>query len=279
MRIAVTGSKGQLGTTFLARLPQNETLGLDLPEHDLLDLAATVARVGEFAPEVVIHTAAMTDVDGCERDPERAYLTNVVATRNIAVAAERCGAALVYIGTDYVFDGAKGAPYWEYDAPNPLSVYGRTKWLGEQVVRDLMNHFYIARIAWLYGAGPRNFVRTVLHLADEGRPLRMVTDEVGSPTYAADVADALLALVRQPAYGLYHLPNTGVCSRFGWAQEILRLGERGGAELIPTLNYQRAARVPRMAELRNLNAAQLGITMRPWQAALAALFDEMQGTP
>ena len=269
MRIAVTGSKGQLGSTLMGRLAAKSTLGLDLPEHDLTDLGATVDILEGFGPDVVVHTAAMTDVDGCERNQDLAYRVNVLATRNVAVAAERCGAAMVYVSTDYVFDGTKPEAYLEYDTPNPLSAYGRTKWIGETVVRDLLNQFYVVRIAWLYGTGPRNFVRTVLRLADQRDELRMVTDEIGSPTYALDVARALLRLVQQPAYGVYHLPNAGICSRYEWTEEILRLAARQDVRLAPTTDYQRAAQVPKRSELRNYCGVELGIEMRPWPEALA----------
>jgi dTDP-4-dehydrorhamnose reductase len=198
----------------------------------------------------------------------------VLGTRNVAVAAQLADAALVYISTDYVFDGAQEAPYWEYDDPHPLSVYARTKWIGEQLAQRITPRHYVVRVAWLYGPGPRNFVETVLRLAGERPSLRMVTDEQGSPTNAHDVAQALNRLLRQPAYGIYHLPNEGVCSRYEWAQEILRLADSRSAELIPSQNYQRAARVPRKVELRNFCGAELGIVMRPWQEALADYFRE-----
>jgi dTDP-4-dehydrorhamnose reductase len=270
MRIAVTGSKGQLGTALQAALGAHELLLIDLPEDDITNLEAICARVRAFAPDVAIHAAAMTNVDGCETDPAAAYRLNVLGTRNVAVAAQQSNAALVYISTDYVFDGQKADPYWEYDDPNPLSVYGRTKWIGERFAQQLCPRSYVVRIAWLYGQGPRNFVQTVLRLADERGSLRMVTDEIGSPTYAADVAQALGRLIVQPAYGIYHLPNSGVCSRYDWAREILERTGRSHVELLPTEKYQRAARVPAHAELRNFAGAELGIVMRPWREALAA---------
>ncbi|MBN1401266.1 MAG: dTDP-4-dehydrorhamnose reductase [Anaerolineae bacterium] len=272
MRVAVIGSRGQLGSTLMGLLPAEETLGMDLPEHDVTDLESSVDILKAFEPDVILHTAAMTDVDGCERDPEQAYRINVLGTRNVAVGAQACDAALVYISTDYVFDGARDEPYWEYDGANPLSVYGRTKWVGETVVRDLLSRFFIVRTAWLYGPGPRNFVRTVLRLASQRDELSMVTDEVGSPTYAADLAQGLLQLVAQPAYGVYHLSNAGACSRYEWAQEILRLAGRSDVRLLPTTNYPRAARVPKHCELRNFFGAELGITMRPWRLALVDYF-------
>lgn len=273
MRIAITGSKGQLGSALKKAFNAAELLEIDLPEHDITDLQRIGEAVGRFAPDLIIHTAAITDVDGCERNPELAYRVNVLGTRNMAVAAQRADAAFVYISTDYVFDGTKREPYWEFDRPNPLSVYARTKWLGEQITRDLLSRYYIARIAWLYGQGPRNFVRTVLRLADERDNLPMVIDEIGSPTYAVDVAQALYRLVQQPAYGIYHLTNAGSCSRYEWAQSIL---QQSGKELQlrPSQNYPRAARVPKRVTLRNYCAAELGITMRPWQEALREYLNE-----
>jgi len=270
MRIAVTGSKGQLGTALQAELLGHDLQLIDLPEHDITQLGAVRDLVCSFGPEVLIHAAALTDVEGCERDPEAAYRLNVLGTRNVAVAAQECVAALVYISTDYVFDGRKSEPYWEYDDCSPVSVYSRTKWIGERLVQQLCPRSYVVRVAWLYGQGPRNFVRTVLRLADERGRLQMVTDEVGSPTYATDVAAALARLIREPAYGIYHLPNSGVCSRYEWAHEILARTGRTRVELTPSQNYQRLARVPARAELRNFCGAEIGISMRPWREALQA---------
>lgn len=272
MRIAVTGSKGQLGTALRRMLSGEDVLAIDLPEHDITDLEETMATITAFEPDVVIHTAAMTDVDGCERDRDMAYRVNVLGTRNVAVAAGQSRAALVYISTDYVFDGTKGEPYWEYDEAKPLSWYARTKWLGEDVVRDHLCRYYVVRIAWMYSEGQRNFVQTVLKLARERDAIEIVTDEVGSPTHAPDVAEALLKLVKLPAYGTYHLPNSGTCSRYEWAKEILRLAGRTDVEVIATTDYPRLAQVPKRVELRNFCAAELGITMRPWREALRASF-------
>ena len=268
MRIVVTGSNGQLGRGLQTTFELDDLMLVDLPNHDITDIAAIVPAIRTFQPDLVIHCAAMTDVDGCEREPELAYRVNVLGTRNLAVAAQAVDCPLVYISTDYVFDGEAGAPYLEYDEPHPLSVYGRTKLLGECMVRDILLAFYVVRVAWLYGDGPRNFVRTVLRLAEGQGALHMVTDEVGAPTYARDVAQALAQLITMPAYGMYHLPNSGVCSRFDWAREILTLAGRDDVEIIPTQNYQRAARVPKRVEMRNLCGKALGIVMRPWQEAL-----------
>lgn len=273
MRVVITGSRGQLGLALQRVLAAgHEVLGLVRPMHDITDMDAIGMAIREFVPDIVIHAAAMTDVDGCERDPEAARRVNVLGTRNVAVAAQQVDAKLVYISTDYVFDGRKAAPYWEYDDVNPLSVYGRTKWLGEEIVRRFSSRYYIVRTAWLYGEGEDNFVGTVLRLARERGSLHMVTDEVGSPTFVLDLAQAILKLLETFAYGTYHLSNAGTCSRYQWAREILDIAGRDDVRLIPSQNYERLAQVPKRVVLRNVCAAELGITMRSWREALEARF-------
>ncbi len=268
MRIAVTGSEGQLGRALRQVLANDDLFLIDLPEHDITDLSAITRTLANFAPDLIIHAAAMTNVDACESDPALAYRINALGTRNVAVAALQSDAAMLYVSTDYVFAGRE-EPYWEYDACSPLSVYARTKWYGERIVRDLLQRFYITRTAWLYGNSPRNFVETVLRLANERDSLTMVTDEIGSPTYARHLAAALAALIRTPAYGIYHLVNQGTCSRYDWATEILRLAGRDDVIVNPSTNYQRAARVPKHVALRNDMAVAAGIDMAPWREALA----------
>lgn len=273
MRIVITGSSGQLGQALQSTLRGRQLLLLDLPEHDLTDLDQAQRSIAAFHPEVVIHAAAFTNVDLCESQPETAYRVNALATQNVALACQECGAAMVYVSTDYVFDGVNNEPYWEWDAPNPQSVYARSKLAGEEVTRSLLNHFYIVRTAWLYSRSGRNFVASVLRLAAEREELHFVTDEVGSPTYAPDLARAISQLIARPIYGIYHLTNTGVCSRYEWAKAILELAGRPDFPIFPMQGYQRAAHVPTRCELRNFfAAAQLGITLRPWREALVDYF-------
>ncbi len=277
MRIAIIGSKGQLGTALQGRLAGEALLPLDLPELDITHPDQVRSALAGFAPDVVIHSAALTNVDRCETDPDLAYRVNAVGTQNVALACQRCGAAMVYISTDYVFDGSKGAPYLEYDPPAPLSVYARSKLAGEWATQALLQRFYIVRTAWLYAPGGANFVQTVLRLARERGALSMVTDEVGSPTNALDLAAALARLVPSELYGIYHFTNSGVCSRYEWAREILRLAGLEHVPVTPTQGYVRPAPVPKRVELRNLcGAAQLGITLRPWQEALASYLGTSQ---
>jgi len=275
MRIVVTGCAGQLGRALESALSADHLLLLDLPDHDITDFGQMQHLIGEFRPQVVIHAAAFTNVDGCERDPETAYRVNVLGTQNVALACQRCHATMLYISTDYVFDGTKNEPYWEWDTPNPQSVYARSKLAGEYYTQALLHSFYIVRTAWLYNRGERSFVAAVLRLSKERDELHYVTDEVGSPTYAPDLAQAVSGLIREPVYGIYHFTNAGVCSRYEWAKAVLELGGCADYPIYPTQGYERLARVPAHCELRNFcGASQLGITLRPWREALEDYFHE-----
>jgi dTDP-4-dehydrorhamnose reductase len=270
MRIAITGAGGQLGQALQAALGAEHEL-IALGHGDIeLGAPACVERLVATGAELVIHPAAYTDVDGCARDPERAYQVNGLGAQYVALACRRLDAALVYISTNEVFDGAAARPYFEYDRAAPINAYARSKWAGEQAVRELLDRFYIVRVAWLFG-GARNFVRTVLRLSAERASLAMVEDEVGSPTYAPDVAGAIAELIRLPFYGTYHLVNEGVCSRLDFAAETLRLAGRDHVALTPIklADFKRDSSVPPYTPLRNSAAAALGIQLRPWQAALA----------
>jgi len=272
MRVFITGCKGQLGQALYAALAGHTLSGCDLPELDVTERAAIGKAIADFAPDVVLHAAAWTDVDGCARDPEQAYRTNALGTQNVALACAASGAAMAYVSTNEVFDGMAQEPYREWDPPHPLNPYARSKAAGEWFVRHLLTRFYIVRTAWLYAPGGRNFSNPhrVLQLADERGRLQVVTDEVGNPTYAPDMAAAVAALIRTGAYGVYHLTNAGYCSRYDFVREILRLSgrEHVPVEPITLADFQRASTPPRFAPLANTAAAALGVTLRPWQEAL-----------
>ncbi|MEJ5198544.1 MAG: dTDP-4-dehydrorhamnose reductase [Anaerolineae bacterium] len=272
MRIAVTGAKGQLGRQLMAALAGHEPWGIDLPEEDITRPEMS-DRLAAWRPDLVIHAAAYTDVDGCERDPELAFRVNAFGTQNVALAAQRAGAAMLYISTNEVFDGTRRDLYREWDQPNPMSAYARSKAAGEQIVRDLLGgRFYIVRIAWLFGPGGNNFVTKILAAAEKNGALRVAADEFGNPTYAPDLAAAIARLVATGHYGIYHLTNAGFCSRFEWAREIMRLAGRPDLPVTPILSadWPRPSRPPLHAVLANTAAAGLGIALRPWQEALAA---------
>jgi len=270
MRIVITGHKGQLGTALQHALAGHQILGLDLPEHDITDPATIGDAVVEFQPDVVIHAAAMTNVDGCQQDPELAYRVNALGTQNIALACGRCGAAMVHVSTNEVFDGTLGRPYYEWEPPAPLSIYARSKVAAEFYVRNLLNRFYIVRTAWLYAPGGNNFVTKIIAAADRLGALEVVTDEVGAPTFAPDLAQAIAALIPTGHYGFYHFTNSGICSRYDWANSILELSGRSGVAVKPITSdqWQRAAPPPLYAPIVNFSGAALGITLRPWEEAL-----------
>ncbi len=282
MKLLLTGHKGQLGRTLLPMLTAHDILGIDLPEHDITDRETFTALVSNFHPDLILHPAAMTDVEGCARNPAEAYRVNGMGTQNVALAAAKVGAAMLYVSTNEVFDGNATEAYHEWATPIPINPYGRSKLAGEWYTRNLLTRFYIVRTAWLYAAGGRNFPHRIIELADERGALSVVTDEVGNPTYVKDLAQAIVQLVDMEAttmtsqtvtapYGIYHLVNKGAASRYDFAQEILRLSGRDAVPLTPitSAEFQRASTPPPYAPLANNAAAALGIRLRPWQEALA----------
>jgi len=270
MRIAITGATGQLGQALQNRLHHDhEVVALGHAELEL-GHPACVDQIAATGADLVIHPAAYTNVDGCARDPDLAYRVNALGTQYVALACRELGAPLVYISTNEVFDGTAAEPYREYERAAPINAYGRSKWAGEQAVRELLDRTARVVSAGLYG-GERNFVRTVLRLGAERDTLSMVADEIGSPTYTLDVADAVARLIETRYYGTYHLVNEGFCSRYDFAAEILRLAGRADIKLQPMrlADYKRDSGVPPYTPLRNTAAAALGIQLRPWQEALA----------
>ena len=274
MRILITGARGMLGTELVATLAGHQVTGVDVEQGDLTEWEAAWQVVEAAQPELVIHTAAMTDVDGCEREPERAWRHNALATWHVAAACQRLGAELAYLSTDFVFDGTKGAPYHEFDEPRPLGSYGLTKLAGERLVRELCPRHYVVRTAWLFGRTGKNFVRTIVAKAAPGAPLRVVGDQVGSPTYAADLAGAIARhIVGNPCYGTYHITNAGSCS---WADlaraAIAAAGLECAVEDIPASAWPSPTRRPAYSVLDHLALRMQGRDdLRPWQEAVAEM--------
>jgi dTDP-4-dehydrorhamnose reductase len=273
MRIVLTGAKGQLGTAMQAALTGADLILVDLPEWDITD-PHQVTRLADLKPDVVVHCAAMTNVDGCARNPDLAYHVNALGTHNVALACQRAGAALVHISTNEVFDGTATEPYREFDPPHAVNAYGASKLAAEQIAARLLHKLYIVRIAWLFAVGGNNFVGKMLELADNHGGLRVVTDEIANPTYAPDLAAAVARLIQTEHYGIYHLTNAGYCSRYEFAVEIMKQAGRTNVPVLPITSdqFQRASRPPLFAPLRNAVGAALGITLRPWQAALTDYF-------
>lgn len=270
VRILLTGADGQVGQALQQALHgEHDLLATSRATLDMSEYAA-VAQVCAARPDLVIHPAAFTNVDGCALDPPLAYRTNALGTKHLALACAQLDVPLVYISTNEVFDGTAHTPYYEWDRPNPINVYAHSKWAGEQMVQQLLRRWYIVRIAWVFG-GPRNFVRTVLRLAAERPSLSMVADEVGNPTYAPDLAEAVARLIHEPAYGVYHFTNHGHCSRYDFAAEVIRQAKLSTTLVPITLaEYPRPSTPPHFTALHNfVGANDLGITLRPWQEALA----------
>jgi dTDP-4-dehydrorhamnose reductase len=274
MRIVVTGHKGQLGQALLQVLQHDELLGIDLPEHDITDAQATSRTIASFRPDIVIHTAALTDVDRCAREPEMALRVNGLGTHSVALACLHCGAALLTVSTNEVFDGHKGAPYYEYEHCNPINAYARSKLAAEAYTQMHLSRFYIVRTAWLYARGGRNFPAKITAAATKYRRLRVVCDEISSPTYAPDLAGAIDKLIRTDHFGIYHLTNEGICSRYEFTRRILELADLGNIPVEPITSDQwpRASTPPLNCVIRNFAGAQIGIALRHWEEALREYF-------
>ncbi len=278
MRVVITGADGQLGQALQKILnEQGDTVfPTDVPDFDITQ-HTIVQKLSDFRPELIIHCAAMTNVDGCAKDPDMAFQINAFGTQNVAHACLRANADMVYVSTNEVFDGRADRPYQEDDPPNPVNPYGSSKRAGEQMAAHYVkDKLYIVRTAWLYAVSGHTFPAKIIAAADAHKALRVVTDEVSNPTYAPDLAEAIVQLVQTRAYGIYHFTNAGHCSRYDFAKEVLRLSDRQDIPIQPiTLaDYQRASTVPSFTPLVNTKGAALGIELRSWQEALAAYFEE-----
>jgi len=270
-RIAVLGAKGMLGHELLRAFDgQGQVTALDIDEMDITDVDATVSTLKTISPDLVIHSAAYTDVDGCELDSDRAHRVNALGSRNVAVGCRKIDAAMVYISTDYVFSGQKSGSYLEWDTPGPINVYGTTKLAGENFVRDFCLRHYIVRTSWLYGKHGKNFVDTIARLAKEQDSLRVVVDQTGSPTWAHDLADKIAELVRKEAYGVYHVTNSDTCNWYQFASEIVaRLGLETRVEPVTAEQYVRPAKRPNNSVLENYYLRLEGFgQMRSYRQAL-----------
>jgi dTDP-4-dehydrorhamnose reductase len=260
---------GQDVRAFLC--PRHEVVPADLPEIDITRPEVLAPAIADARPDVVVHAAAFTAVDECERQPEVAYHVNGEGTRHVAQACRKAGLPLLYVSTDYVFDGEKPAPYVEGDAPNPLGVYGRSKLEGERRVVELLEHYWIVRTSWLFGPCGKNFVGTILERARAGTPMRVVNDQIGAPTYTVHLAAALEAIITRGEYGVYHATSQGFCSWFEFARAIVREAGRDESLVtpIPTSASNRLASRPRNSRLAAAHLGQQGLPLLPpWQEGL-----------
>ncbi|NQS99703.1 MAG: dTDP-4-dehydrorhamnose reductase [Candidatus Omnitrophica bacterium] len=290
MKILITGISGMLGRALWKTLQgSNEIVGLDIrdtplkfekyitkPSLEKLNITnqEEISKIiDRRKPNIVIHTAAYTDVDGCEREPEKANKVNALGTENVARACKAGNCLLIYISTDFVFDGEKKSAYLESDPPEPINVYGESKLAGEKLVQSLLKRHIIIRSSWLFGKGGKNFVDTILEKAKTANELKVVDDQFGSPTYAGDLAQAIADLIAMPdeTEGIYHITNSGSCSWHQFARAIKELaGLDAKVVAVSSAEYRSPAQRPAMSTLDNRRYQELsgGRNLRPWKEAL-----------
>ena len=299
MKILITGCKGQLGTEIqkqlrlgyseIGSIPESlvgsSVTAIDLDTLDLSDLSGVKSFVGDLRPDLIINCAAYTNVDGCETNRDTAFAANAIGPRNLAIAAEMVGSKLIHVSTDYVFDGRDNGsvPRDECDIPNPISAYGSTKLLGERYVSEFCSRHFIVRTAWLYSYYGKNFVKTIVRLAQSHPYLEVVNDQCGNPTNAADLAHELLQLAATEEYGLYHCTGEGICSWYDFAREIVACaGLSTDVRPISSAEYKKkfpqSADRPAWSALDNrMLRCTIGNDMRSWNDALHTFFEHWDG--
>ncbi|MEH7179432.1 dTDP-4-dehydrorhamnose reductase [Neobacillus vireti] len=278
MKVVVTGAAGQLGQDVLLELERknHQAFGADRLQLDITKEEDVLAYISEVKPDVILHCAAYTNVDAAEENEDAAYQVNAAGTEYLAKAAKQVGAKLLYVSTDYVFDGTASKPY-EVDEPTkPLGAYGRTKLAGEQLLQKHLDEFFIVRTAWVFGVYGNNFVKTMIRLGKERGEVGVVHDQVGSPTYTADLAQFMVELMETDKYGIYHATNSGICSWYEFAVEIFKQ-----ADLKVTVNpltsdqFPRPAARPKYSVLSKKMIEKQGLRpLRDWKEALAAYLAE-----
>lgn len=272
MKILITGANGMFAYALKNILrPKNKLLLTDIDNMDITKPKNVFDFFNKNKPELVIHAAAYTDVDAAEKNKALVFKVNRDGTRNVAMACKKLDIPLVYISTDYIFGGGRRKPYTENDRPHPLSVYGLSKYTGEKEVRSITKKHFIVRSAWLYGPNGKNFVMTILRLADELNELKIVNDQKGSPTYTFDLAEGIKKLIKTQAFGTYHLVNSGSCTWYQFAKEILRI-KKIKKKIIPitTQELNRPAKRPAYSVLDSRKAKKAGLVLKPWQKALSS---------
>lgn len=292
MKILITGSRGQLGNELLyiinkgyseiGRISENiknsEVFDLDVDKLDITDLKSVRSTINTIKPDVVINCAAATNVEGCESNQDFAFKVNALGPRNLAMCCEEIGAKLVQVSTDYVFSGVGDKPLIEYDITAPYSVYGKTKLLGENYVREFCSKYYIVRTAWLYGYVGHNFVYTIRRLGKEKESIYVVNDQIGNPTHANDLAYHILKLIETEEYGLYHCTGKGECSWYDFAKMIVELsGEDCIVKPCTSEEYKTTAKRPEYSSLDNMMLRNtVSDEMREWQDAIKSFIKNLE---
>jgi len=277
MRLLITGAKGRLGSRLVEILQDKHNVtGIDIDELDITDSSGVREFVAENQPDLVLHTAAWTDVDGCAREPQKAVKINGFGTQNLAIAAAQVGAGILYVSSNEVFDGAQTKPYQEYDVTHPINPYGYSKWVGERTLGRSNPKHYVVRTSWLFAHGGKNFIQAILNAVEAGKSLRVVTNEVANPTYNDDLADAIAQLIETGRYGVYHLVNEGGCSRWDFARYALDKAGYADTPIakISATEWQRDSMPPEYSSLVNVAGEMVGVTLRSWQDAVDAFLEK-----
>lgn len=279
MKILVTGVKGQLGYDLCRILTDRniDHLGVDIDDFDITDREATVKFITDYRPDAIIHCSAFTAVDRAEDEVELCTRVNAEGSANIAAAATAIGAKMMYISTDYVFPGTGEIAYKPEDPTGPLSVYGKTKLMGEEAVRKATDRHFIVRISWVFGKNGNNFVKTMLRLAETKTDLNVVCDQIGSPTYTYDLSILLCDMIVTDRFGTYHATNEGLCSWAEFAEEIMRVGGKTTKiHPIPTSAYPTRASRPLNSRMEKDKLVENGFSRLPdWKDALARYIKEL----
>ncbi len=270
MRILITGAEGQVGRALCHKFPGKDVMALGKSKLDITNKDQLTTLLLDVKPDVVFHCAAYTQVDRCEKDKKKPYEVNGIATGLMAQTCEKAGAKLIYYSSDYVFNGEKKTPYMEYDQTDPLSTYGMSKWIGERLVQQLSSNATIIRTSWVFGHGGENFVNTMVNLARQQKMIQVIDDQVGSPTYAEDLAAYSADIMLHPP-GIYHVTNGGACSWYDFAKRIY---EESGydpslIQPISSVDYGVQTKRPYYSVLDHKRLLEQGLQApRKWEAAL-----------
>ncbi len=246
---------------------QHDLLAWDIEEIDIIDRAGAIERLAGERPDLIINSAVFVDLEGCEANPDKAWQVNAVGAQNLALAAQQAGSALLYLSTDYIFDGISETDYDEVAQPNPLNQYGRSKLAGERLSLQICPRTYVVRTAWLFGHAPNNYVERVLKAAEKEGVVRMPVDQLESPTYTGHLAEAILHLIATGAYGIYNVTGLGACTRAGFAQFVLqKAGRKEPVEIVEAAAAKRFAKRPIRSVLDcRLYQLVTGHTLLDWQ--------------
>ena len=278
LKVWIVGANGQIGHALNNVLDplEMEVLNTDLDELDITDTDNVLSFGSVNRPDVIINCAGITDTEECEKNPEHAYRVNALGARNLSIVARKCGAKIVQLSTDDVFDGQSKKPYTEFDDTNPLTVYGRSKRAGENYVKEFTHKHFIIRSNWVYGHQGNNFVNRVLEAADKGISLSVASDQFGSPTSAKDLARMIIYLIGTNEYGTYHVTCSGVCNRYEFAQEVLHLaGKNTTLKSVPTEQSDLSSVRPTYAVLDNFILRIIEVYDMPdWKESLKVYMDE-----